>query len=158
MFPSDATPFITLVPLVCDASMSNPSWSGSRLRQKLRKKQNKNETTFHIPERTSTIQQLQTLTKFNIVRQEGPTNTPTTWCARSEPCRWGLSKTHISSWNHTTNYNLKKKKKDLTVIFLYTTTLSAEVVGRLRIYRVTHRALWLVKNNSYYIQMQEFCY
>lgn len=49
--------------LVSASSLSNSSWSDSRLRQK--------QKTFHIPENTSTVQQLQTLTKSIIVRHKG---------------------------------------------------------------------------------------
>lgn len=108
--------------LVFAASLSYPSRSGSRLRQKRK--------TFHIPENTSTIQQLQTLTKSIIVRHEGQqahkhTHQPRTLSCPLMHTKIVSPKTHTSSQNHTTDYKQLGLDSDL----LYTTTSSAKVSG-----------------------------
>lgn len=50
------------------ASLSRPSWVWIQTEAEA---ENKKKQTFHIPENTSTIQQLQTLTKSIIVRHKG---------------------------------------------------------------------------------------
>lgn len=116
------TPFVSCLPLVSAASLFNPSWSGSRLRQK--------QITFHIPESTSTIQQLQTLTKSIIIRHKGQqaytrARTSTHTNHRHPHAHRLYSQKHTISQNHTTDYKQLGLDSDL----LYTTTSSAKVSG-----------------------------